>query len=432
MSRIKPNSLAESVLFRQADKLLSGQHCEASEINELQVTLMSRESRSETLRHFVFDRWREIESNFLSVADGTGRMPDGVDYFLSFDRFFLRPLATRVSDNDLRQFAEVGLKHLFWLSHVGPMSKEHVQVARHVANLLKWTVGKFLASSRQDLELAKRVSLGINGVLDWVNTPTEDLNGSIRSFQAADELLRVDLPWEQLDCKTKCQQVFLIAQAVLKLNGYFNRASGSIWGSTSEAGPVDHAEPEASDSIEWLSDSPAHDEAFIPDVSRLMYPAKSLYKNSVEILLRCATKDDVSFWTEFLEQTPSDIDLYTCGIQALCDIEEPEFRKAVARLVMISVDDSFGIRNLIALRAMESSGVWSSGGLFVSALTDAVKILERPEKNKMIFLILEVSGRYGLYFEGAFSGLVHQNMVNTAAYELVDILFPDIKEGKEP
>ncbi len=426
MSRIEPNSLTESVLFRKADKLLSGEYCEPGEIIELQSTLMSGEGRGETLRQFVFEHWREIESGFISVEDGTGRMPYGLECFLSFDRVFLRPLATRISDDNLRQFVEVGLKHLYWLGQVGPLSEDHVQVARHGANLLKWTVGKFLVSSRRDAELAERLSQGINGLLAWVSTPPGDLNGAVRSFQAADEFLRADLPWEHLDCRAHCQQVFLQAQSVLRLNGYFNRASGSVWEGKSEANSVDLTDPDREGTIEWLSDTSDPEVTFSPDVTRLMCLAEGLYGSSVEILLRCASLDDLSFWTDFLEQTPTDIDLYAYGIQALCLIDEGEFRHSVVNLVHKAVSDPYSVRNLIGLRVMELIGVWSSDDLLVSAVAEAIESLERPDRDKMILLVLDVSDRFGPYFEGAFSGIVRQEQAYSAALELADILFPNI------
>jgi hypothetical protein len=349
-------------------------------------------------------------------------MPTGLTELLAFDQVFLSPLSTRISDNGLQNFLEAGLKHSFWLSYVGPQSEEHVQIASHAVNLFKLSLGKFLTSSAEGHEVARRVSLAINGLLEWVSAPPDDINGAVRSFQVADKILSLELPWERLDCKDACQRVFFLAQLILSQTGYFDYCSGALVGAKLR----EDSKIESWKGLiraRYLSPGALEaEEASIPDAHRLTYLAENLYRKSINILQRRVGPDDLLFWKDFLSRTPTDSCHYTCGIQALCQIDKREFQVAVFDLMNSATEDIYSARNLVALRVMESARIWTPNVSFEAAVCLCVDYLSQTERSKIIKLVDAIPERFAAFFAEGFDGKVCSKSVKQAVEEIRQLL----------
>ena len=386
------NDQLESVIFNSnplGNTTLGKQH-EKSVRGEVRHGLLGTQAESADWRFVAWRLWSGVESAVFQSQTATGPINYGTNELKRLDRFVLPHLSEGLAPAEKQAFVDTVIRHFAWLGLRGFSTPQHVDIARHCCNLLRFALPEALENSDPTYDFHRRLGLTLSQVVSQAaNVPDDQHQLKQACYKIVTRILKLPLPLSELNCFDSLSEFYCamrnsFAPYEEKLGpefflGTFQKEASQSAKNNELKLPNQPRFDEDCDSDSLISDSYAYDEdteyeswrgdTLLPQGSRAFRRQQALRDalltpSLVDALTRASNTLHTDFWVEQVLTIPFQDEMWVWCMRALEKVSTCEFEAATRKLIIAASQNRFAAASLVALAVLEQANYWQPSESF--------------------------------------------------------------------
>jgi len=319
--------------------------------------------------------WSGVESAVFGLQTATGPISYGISELKRLDRFVLPHLSDGLAPAEKQAFVEVVIQHLAWLGLQGFSTPQHIDIARHCCNLLRFALPEALENSAPTYDFHKRLGITLSQVVSQAaRVPDDHHQLKQECYKIITRIIKLPLPLSELNCFDSLSEFYCALRhsfapyedkfAPDSFLGTFQKEAGH--GAESNRLQVPH-QPRLDEDYDeygsWRRD------AFPPQGSRAFRQQKALRDklltpSLIDALTRASNTLHADFWVDQVQTIPFQDDTWVWCMRALEKVSTYEFEAATSKLIIAASENRFAAASLVALAVIEQANKWQPSESF--------------------------------------------------------------------